>query len=127
MATLATKVEQYIKLRDYKTKAKKAFDDSMKRINEAVDKLDAEILGALQEQGLKNVRTEAGTAYINTMSSATVKDRPAFEKWAQATGNTGAMDIRANKAAIRELLNEGETEVPGVAYSEHLTIGVRRS
>ena len=126
MATLATKVEQYIKLRDYKTKAKKAFDDSMKRINEGVEKLDAEILAALQEQGLQNVKTNSGTAYINTMSSATVKDRVAFEEWAQATGNTGAMDIRANKKAIRELLEEGES-VPGVSYNERITIGVRRS
>jgi len=126
MSTLATKVEQFITLRDHKTKAKKAFDQSMERINQAVEKLENEILAALQEQGLKNVKTEVGTAYINTMSSATVKDRPAFEEWAQATGNTGAMDIRANKKAIRELLDDGE-EVPGVQYNERVTIGVRRS
>lgn len=126
MSTLATKVDQFIKLRDHKTKAKKAFDTSMERINQAVEKLENEILAGLQEQGLKNVKTDAGTAYVNTMSSATVKDRPAFEEWAKATGNTGAMDIRANKKAIRELLDEGE-EIPGVSYNERITIGVRRS
>lgn len=126
MSTLATKVEQFIKLRDHKTAAKKAFDKSMERINLAMDKLEGEILGGLQEIGAKNIKTEAGTAYINTQASATVKDRPAFEEWAQATGNTGAMDIRANKAAIRDLLNDGE-EVPGVVYNERVTIGVRRS
>ena len=126
MATLATKVEQFIKLRDHKTAAKKAFDQSMERINMAITKLEGEILAGLQEIGAKNVKTEAGTAYINTMSSATVKDREAFEEWAQSTGNTGAMDIRANKKAIRELLDEG-VEVPGVNFSETITIGVRRS
>lgn len=126
MATLATKVEQFIKLRDHKTAAKKAFDQSMERINMAITKLEGEILAGLQEIGAKNVKTEAGTAYINTMSSATVKDREAFEAWAQSTGNTGAMDIRANKKAIRELLDEG-VEVPGVNFSETITIGVRRS
>ena len=126
MSTLATKVDQFIKLRDHKAKAKKAFDTSMERINQAVEKLENEILAGLQEQGLQNVKTDAGTAYVNTMSSATVKDRPAFEEWAKATGNTGAMDIRANKKAIRELLDEGE-EIPGVSYNERITIGVRRS
>lgn len=126
MTTLATKVDQFIKLRDHKAKAKKAFDQSMERINMAVDKLEGDILSALQEQGLKNIKTDAGTAYINSQSSCTVKDRDAFEEWAEATGNRGAMDIRANKKAIRELLDSGE-DVPGVKFSERVTIGVRRS
>lgn len=126
MATLATKVDQFIKLRDHKAAAKKAFDQSMERINLAVEKLEGEILAALQEQGLKNVKTTAGTAYINTLASATVKDRDAFEEWCEVTGNRGAMDIRANKKAIRELMAEGN-EIPGVQYTETITIGVRRS
>lgn len=126
MSTLATKIEQFVKLRDHKAKAKKAFDQSMERINEAVAKLEGDIQAALQEQGLKNIKTDAGTAYLKTDYSATVKDREAFEEWAQSTGNTGAMDIRANKKAVRELLDSGE-EVPGVNFSERVTIGVRRS
>lgn len=126
MATLAVKVEQFIKLRDHKTAAKKAFDKSMERINMATEKLEGEILAALQEQGLQNIKTPAGTAYQNTQSSATVSDREAFEAWADETGNRGSMDIRANKKAIRELLDEG-VEVPGVTFSERVTIGVRRS
>lgn len=126
MTTLATKVEQFIKLRDYKAKAKKEFDNSMQRINEAVDKLEGEILATLQENGMKNAKTDFGTAYINTQSSATVADRDVFEEWCEVTGNRGAMDIRANKKAIRELLDDGE-EVPGVRFTERVTIGVRRS
>ena len=127
MATkLSTKVEQFIKLRDHKTKAKKAFDDSMSRINEAIDKLEGEILAKLQEEGLQNAKSPVGTAYINKMASCTVNDRDAFEEWAEVTGNRGAMDIRANKKVIRELLAEGE-EVPGVSFNERVTIGVRRS
>ena len=124
MATLAVKVEQFSKLRNHKTAAKKEFDKGMERINMALDKLEGEILGALQEQGLENARTELGTCYKITQSSATVKDREVFEAWADETGNRGAMDIRANKKAIRELLDDG-VEVPGVTYSERLTIGVR--
>lgn len=126
MSTLATRVEQYIKLRDHKAKAKKAFDQSMERINQAIEKLDAEILGGLQEIGAQNIKTEFGTAYINTQASATVKDREAFEKYCSESGNNLAMDVRANKKIIRELLDDGE-EVPGVQFTERTTIGVRRS
>jgi len=126
MATLATKVDQFIKLRDHKQAAKKAFDTSMARVNDAIEKLEGDILAGLQAEGLKNIKTESGTAYQNTMSTATVKDREAFEEWADQTGNRGAMDIRANKKAIRELLDEGHT-VPGVSFTERTTIGVRRS
>ena len=123
--TLAVKVQQYIKLREHKAKAKKAFDESMKRINEAIEKLDGEILGGLQDTGGNSLKTENGTAYINTQATATVKDRKAFEEWAGATGNMAAMDIRANKKVIREILDNGE-EVPGVKFTERVTIGVRR-
>ncbi len=123
---LDKKVRQFIKLRDHKTAAKKAFDDSMKRVNEAITKLEGEILAKLQADGLQNIKTEDGTAYQNTQSTATVKDRDAFESWAEETGNRGAMDIRANKKAIRELLDEG-VEVPGVSFTERTIIGVRRN
>lgn len=126
--TLATKVEQFIKLRDHKTAAKKAFDDSMQRINMAIEKLEGDILAGLDKDGLKNIKTDVGIAYKKTDSSATVKDRDAFEKWADATGHRGAMDIRANKKAIRELLESGDVdEVPGVKFTQSISIGVRRN
>ena len=124
MATLATKTAQFIKLRNHKTAAKKEFDKGMERINQALDKLEGEILAALQDSGLENAQSEFGTVYKITQSSATVKDRDAFEEWADETGNRGAIDIRANKKAIRELLDEGH-EIPGVKFTERVTIGVR--
>lgn len=124
--TLAVKVEQYIKLRDHKTKAKKAFDTSMTRINDAIEKLDGEILAGLQAEGAENIKTEFGTAYTITQATATVKDREALDTWARETGNEAVMNIAANKKIVRELLDEG-VEVPGVKFTERQTIGVRRS
>jgi hypothetical protein len=126
MTTLATKIDQFIKLRDHKAAMKKKFDEETSRFTQALEILENEILAGLQAQGAKNMKTDAGTAYINTQASASVKDRPEFEKWCIETGNEAAMDIRANKKIIRELLNEG-VDVPGVQYSERVTIGVRRS
>ena len=125
MATLSTKVQQFIQLRNHKTAAKKAFDGSMERINMAMEKLEGDILAGLDAEGLKNIKTEHGTAYKKKDSSASVKDREEFEAWAEETGNRGAMDIRANKKAIRELLDAGAESIPGVKYTESISIGVR--
>lgn len=125
--TLQEKVQAYVKLRDYKTAAKKQFDKSMERVNQGMEKLESEILETFHEQGIKNVKTESGTAYLSSRSNVSVKDRDAFEKWADETGNRGAMDIKANAKAIRELLNEGVEEVPGVNYSETVKLNFRRT
>ncbi len=125
MSTLGTKIEQYIKLREHKAAAKKAFDKSMERINLAIEKLDGEILKALDAEDMNSFQSDSGTAYKNIQSSATVKEREEFVEWCRETGNEAAMDIRANKAVVREILSQGE-DVPGVKFSERVTIGVRR-
>jgi hypothetical protein len=123
--SLEMKVGQYVRIRDAKAAMKKEFDKSTERLTLAMEKLEGELLGALQASEATSVKTKAGTAYISTQSTATVQDRDEFTAWCEAKGHMGAMDIRANKKAIRELLDEG-VEVPGVSYSERLTIGVRR-
>ena len=123
-STLETKVDQFVQLRNAKKRMKAEFDNSVKRITEAMNKLEAEILDAFNTQGMTSVKTLSGTAYRNVQSSASVKDRDEFVRWASKTGNTEAIDIRANKKIIRELSEEG-TVVPGVNYSERVTIGVR--
>jgi hypothetical protein len=54
-----------------------------------------------------------------------VKDRDAFFRYALQTRQFDLMSIAANKSLVRELQEKG-TQVPGVNYTEVLTIGVRR-
>lgn len=124
--TLAHRVRMYVRIRDAKKAAKDEFDKSVKKMNQALEKLEGEILEDLNASGGESIRTEFGTAYKSIQSSASVKDRDEFEKFCEATGNKEAMDIRANKKIVRELLKAG-TPVPGVNYTETVTVGVRRS
>jgi hypothetical protein len=123
--TLNTKIGQYVKLRDYKEQAKKEFDESMKRVNDAMKKLEGEFLNALNEGELNSINTPMGTAYKIHRSSCTVKDRDDFFRFAVQTRRLDALDIRANKKIVREILGEG-VEVPGVKFTESIQIGIRR-
>jgi hypothetical protein len=119
------KIGQYVSLRDYKESAKKEFDKGMKRVNEAMQKLEAEFLAHLNDTDTNSTNGDAGTVYKIPRSSCSVKDRDEFFKFAVKTRNLDAIDIRANKKVIRELMNQG-VEVPGVKFSQSTQIGIRR-
>lgn len=124
--TLDEMVNKYVKIRDAKGAAKKAFDDETKRMTQALEKLEGLILQQLNTQGASSVKTQFGTAFTKTRSSVTVQDREEFYNWAVQTQNLGAIDMKANAKAVRELLDEG-TQVPGVKYGETIQVGIRRA
>lgn len=121
--TLEQMVDNYVKIRDAKDNAKKAFTLETGRMTAALVKLDGLILAALE--GAESIKTQYGTAYTKSRTSCSVKDREAFYKFALDTENLGAIDMKANAKAVRELMQDGVV-VPGVNYSETLVVGVRR-
>lgn len=121
--TLEQMIDNYVKIRDAKDNAKKAFTIETERMTAALVKLEGLILGALE--GAESIKTQCGTAYTKSRTSCSVKDREAFYQFALDTDNLGVIDMKANAKAVREL-NEAGTIVPGVNYSETLVVGVRR-
>ena len=119
------RIDQYVKLRDYKKGADAEFKKSMERVNQALTKLEGELSKDLDASGSDSLAGEKGTVYFKTQSSATVKDRGAFLKFVFESKNLELLDARANKKIVRELGAEG-TAVPGVTYTEIRQVGVRR-
>jgi hypothetical protein len=119
-------VEIYLGLRDAKKAADEAFKKSMERTNAGMEKLEGMLLQKLEELGADSLSCPKGTVYRNTQNSATVQDKPAFRAWVEEQGNWDAVDLRANKVAIKQLLDAG-VEVPGVKYTSIHTVGVRRA
>lgn len=124
--TIDQMADMYIKIRDAKDAASAAFKKETERMTAAMTKLEGFLLEKLNETGASSIKTEAGTVFTKTRSSVSVKDRDEFYNWAVATGNLGAIDMKANAKAVRELLGEG-TQVPGVKYGESIQVGVRRA
>ena len=74
-------VANYIKLRDKKSQLKKQYDEKVAKVDAVMDKMEAIILKTFQDSGIDSARTDAGTAYISTRTSATVANREEFFSW----------------------------------------------
>lgn len=118
-------IKQYVQIRDYKKNADAEFKKSMERVNQALVKLEARLMQDIEDSGGNSLSGDAGTVYIKTQSNASVKDRDAFLRFVFENKNLEVMDVRANKAVVRELGEQG-TVVPGVNYTEVKQVGVRR-
>lgn len=71
-------VANYIKLRDKKSQLKKQYDEKVAKVDAVMDKMEAIILKTFQDSGIDSARTDAGTAYISTRTSASVASRRSF-------------------------------------------------
>lgn len=124
--TLAKKAKLYLKLRDKKAEIKKELEEQLKPINAAMAELEATLIQDLNANELDNFKSEAGTVYKLRRTSVSVRNRDEFMDFVQQTDNFEAVDVRANKKVVEELLRQG-TEVPGVSFNSETTIGVRRA
>lgn len=126
--TPADMVDAYIRLRDHKKAADDEFKKSMEKVNLAMEKLEGKMLEFLQTSGGDSIKCKAGTVYRNTQYSASVDNRDAFLKWIEETGNSEALDVKANKTFVKEFVtNTGGDIPPGVKFTQMHTVGVRRS
>lgn len=119
------RISNYIRLRAHKKAADGEFKKSMERVNAAMTKLEALLMKDINATGGNSLSGPAGTVYLTTKSTASVKDRDKFLRFVFSTKNLEVLDVRANKAVVREL-NVAGTVVPGVNYTESKVIGVRK-
>lgn len=120
------RVKQFVQLRDKIKEIKKRHEEELKPYNEGKDALEAYVLQWLQALNLEHAATEAGTAYLSTRVSATVKDMSEFWGYVLTNQLFDLIDKRANAPAVTEHIKQHGAPPPGVNYSTLLTLGVRR-
>jgi hypothetical protein len=125
--TPAQKVAQYVKLRDHKRAAEEEFKKGLERINLALAKLEGELLAHLDETGGTSLKCKEGTVYKTTALNCSVEDRDAFLEYVVNEGKWDALDVKANKTFVKELLEAESPIPPGVKTSQYTSIGVRRA
>lgn len=128
LQSTADRIAAYVKLRDHKTLCEKNFKDSMKRVNDAMAKLEAELLNDLNEAGTDSVAVKGvGTAYRKNRENASVHDRDAFLDFIRTTGLWDILDAKANKEGVKDFMKSQNEPVPGVNFTTDSTIGIRKS
>lgn len=119
-------IAAYIKLRDYKAKVKEKHSEELAPINEKMLKIEAFLLGKLNESGADNIKTSEGTTYTSIRDSVKIVDWAAFKKFAQDSDMIDMMEHRVSKDAVREFLEATGELPPGVAVSSEKCVRVRR-
>jgi hypothetical protein len=125
---LSDAVSLYIRLRDQKAQMKAEYDAAVAPVIEKMEMLEAKLLQVFNTTGMDSVKTEFGTAYATTRTSATVADRDTFMEFVKAREEWALLEVRASKAAVEQFRAANDNELPpGVNLREERVVNVRRS
>lgn len=120
-------VGKYIDARNRKAQLKAEYDMKAGKLDEVMSKIEAKLIQVFEETGMDSVKTEFGTAYTTTRTTASVADREAFMEYIRANDEWPLMEVRASKAAIEQYKSIHEELPPGINWREERVVNVRRS
>ena len=120
-----TRIRQYRFVRDEIKKLDEEHESFMKERRALLSWLGSDLLNMLNATGQDSAKTQAGTAYITTQVSATLRDAEEFRRFVIDGQRWDMLDWRANKTAVKDWVAEHQNEPPGVAYNPVRVVGVR--
>lgn len=123
---VAKRVEQFIKLREIMRAKKKAFEEEYKRFSLTEQKLNALIMGYLNEAGMESVRTAHGTCFKTTRTTASLADPDLFMKHVIETQNFDLLDRKANATAVKDYVAKNGVLPPGANLNSVVLLGVHK-
>jgi phage host-nuclease inhibitor protein Gam len=125
---LSEAVSLYIQMRDKKAQMKADFEASVAPLTEKMDKLEAKLLDVFNKTGMDSVKTEFGTAYATTRTTASVADREAFMEYVKANEEWALLEVRTSKTAVEQYRSANDNELPpGINLREERVVNIRRS
>ena len=124
--TIEKKIAQYVAVRDKLRQIDAAHKDFRKDFTDALERLGAQIAAFINQNGLDNIKSASGTAYITHRSSASIADATVFMKFVIDGQHWDLLDKRANATAVEAYALEHKVMPPGLNFSKLEDIGVRR-
>lgn len=120
-------VDQYVRLRDKIKEVEDAHKEKLKNAKEHLETLNNTLLERLNKLGGESVKTKHGTVYRTTKRSASIVDGDTFRQFVIGNEAFDLVDWRANANAVDDFIKDQKAPPPGVNFSTHYTVGVRRS
>jgi hypothetical protein len=124
--TINELVAKYIDLRDRKEAIRKEATEKTAKIDAVLRKIENVLIASLDAAGVESAKTQDGTAFVATRSSATVADRDAFLGFVVEHDAFDMLESRCSKVAVEQWLEVNGELPPGVNYRTERTINVRR-
>lgn len=117
---------KYIALRDFKDRVSTEMKEKLAKVTLAMDKLEAEMMTFLNQSGQESAKTESGTFFKKSTTSAKVADRDVFIQFVMSEEATNFLESRVNKTAVDEYIAEHGKLPPGVDVTKVVSISVNR-
>lgn len=118
-------VALYRQLREKKKQLKKQYEEKVERIDSAMRKIEVALLKFMEESGVESVKTADGTAYLNTIKRASVKDWEALVEWVRENERWDVLTKGVSKTAVLDVLEDEGALPPGVDLYVERTVNVR--
>jgi len=125
--TVDSMIEKYVQLRDRKKAMEDQFKLTIKPYSDALERLEGFMLEAMNQSGLKSMKSAHGTAYQAIRTSAKVTDWPAALGYIREHEAWDLLEARISKLALQELTETTKDVVPGVETSSEVVVNVRRA
>lgn len=119
-------VELYIKLRDRRKARKVAYDIDDEKDKNYQERIEQKLMAFFNETGGESFRTDAGTAYKATRTSATVQDWDATLDFIKAQEAWDMLEHRVSKDFVAKYVEDNQEAPPGVSISRVTVVNVRR-
>lgn len=125
---LSELVQKYVELRDKKALLDAAHKAEMAPYEEKLEKIEAYLLKTFDEIGMDSVKTEHGTAYTTTRTTASVADKDVFMEHIKEHEDWHLMEIRCNKTAVEQYKSANDGALPpGVNWREERKVNIKRA
>lgn len=120
-------IDKYLRLRDKVKLIKERHSDELTPYANAMNTLEAWMLEALNQAGLKSMKSLHGTAYKTTRTSAKVLDWPAVLTFIRTNEAWDLLEARVSKLAAQQIIEETQQPIPGVETSSEIVVNVRKA
>lgn len=119
--------EKYVGLRHELEAIEREFKAKKAAVVEKMNTLENWFTAKAQEDGLKTIPTQFGTAYWSTHHSATVASREDLFDYCKEHGTWDLLESRASKTAVKSFIEANGEPPPGVNYSSVSVFNFRKS
>lgn len=121
-------IAEYIRLRDAKKMAEEKVQQFMREnFHNRMEAIEATLHHQLNTAKADSIKTAAGTVFKKTETSVTVPDKAAFQRHVIGTEDWDLVDMRANKTAVEEFVNNNDGLLPpGVNMTKTEVVSIRR-
>jgi hypothetical protein len=120
-------IDSYMKVRTARDAYRKTVKAKEAEYKEALETIGGLLRSYLQANGLQNIATPTGTAFLKTVRSATVQDTSAFREHVIQNGEYELADFRANVDAVQAYMDEHKGALPaGINFQSFIDIGVQK-